>query len=128
MRQERCAAPASVAEFDADCHAALDWLALNPRVSAGRLGAMGFCIGGHLAFRAALQARARGTVCFYPTGVHDGKLGKDADAGTLSRVGEIQGEVMMVFGSADPHIPEEARAQLSAALTRAGTTFLRRTL
>src|SRR5436305_6696352 len=40
----------SVAEFDADCRAALDRLAAHARVvAAGRLGAAGFCIGGHLA-------------------------------------------------------------------------------
>src|SRR6266513_2895165 len=61
------AAKTSVAEFDADCRAA------HPRVATGRLGAMGFCIGGHLAFRAALNADVRATVCFYPTGVHDGR-------------------------------------------------------
>lgn len=116
----------AVADFDADCRVALDWLVAHPRVSAGRLGVMGFCIGGHLAFRAALQPDVRGTVCFYPTGVHDGKLGKDADAGSLARAGEIKGEVLLAFGTADPHVPEDARAKLAHALTSAGTSFTTR--
>ena len=116
----------AVAEFDADCRVALDWLAAHPRASAGRMGAMGFCIGGHLAFRAALQPDVRGTVCFYPTGVHDGKLGTDADAGSLARAAEIKGELLLVFGTADPHVPEDARAAIGAALTRAGTSFTTR--
>lgn len=118
----------SVAEFDADCRVALDWLKAHPRASASRLGAMGFCIGGHLAFRAALQPDVRGTVCFYPTGVHDGRLGKDEDAGTLARVraGGIAGELLLVFGTADPHVPEDARAVLAEALTSAGTSFATR--
>ena len=33
----------------------------------GDIGAMGFCIGGHLAFRAALQAEVKSTACFYAT-------------------------------------------------------------
>ena len=110
-----------VADFDADARASLDWLARDPRVDAQRLGAMGFCIGGHLAFRAALQPDVRATVCFYPTGVHDGRLGKDEDAGSLARAPEIRGELLLVFGSEDPHVPEPARTLLAGALGRAGT-------
>jgi carboxymethylenebutenolidase len=111
----------AVAEFDADCRVALDWLAQHPRAAKGRLGAMGFCIGGHLALRAALQPDVRATACFYPTGVQAGKLGKDADAGTIERLGEIKGELLLVFGTSDPHVPEDARAKIAEALTRAGT-------
>jgi carboxymethylenebutenolidase len=117
------AARTTVAEFDADARAALDYLAAHARVAEGRLGAAGFCIGGHLAFRAALQRDVRATVCFYPTGVHNGKLGRDADAGTLERVGEIRGTLLLVFGTADPHIPEDGRARITDALTRAGVNF-----
>lgn len=109
----------SVADFDADCRSVLDWLKSEKRVT--RLGAMGFCIGGHLAFRAALQPDVRAAVCFYPTGLHDGKLGKDADAGSLARAEEITGELLLVFGTSDPHVPEDARAKIAEALGRAGT-------
>jgi carboxymethylenebutenolidase len=114
----------SVAEFDADCRATLDYLKTHPQVAEGKLGAGGFCIGGHLAFRAALQPDVRATVCFYGTGIHNGRLGKDADAGSLARAGEIQGELLMIFGSADPHVPEDARATIKAALEKAGVKFL----
>ena len=109
----------SVAEMDADCRAALDWLAADARTT--KLGAMGFCIGGHLAFRAALQPDVRATACFYPTGVHDGALGSDADAGTLARFTEIEGELLLVFGARDPHVPAEGRAKIEAALVAAKT-------
>src|ERR1700736_310101 len=101
------AAKTPVTHFDADCRAGLDWLAAHPRVAHGKLGAMGFCIGGHLAFRAALQPDIRATVCYYGTGIHDGKLGQDADAGSLERAGEIRGELLMIFGTKDPHVPDE---------------------
>lgn len=117
------AARTTVAEFDADCRATLDWLKANPSVAEGKLGAGGFCIGGHLAFRAALQADVRATVCFYGTGVHNGRLGKDADAGSLARAGEIKGELLMIFGTADPHVPEDARAKIKDALQEAKTRF-----
>lgn len=111
----------AVADMDEDCHTALLWLSAHPRVARAAIGAMGFCIGGHLAFRAALQPEVRATVCFYPTGVHDGRLGRDADAGTLARVAEIEGDLLLVFGTRDPHVPEDARAKIAAALENAGT-------
>src|SRR3984893_7871750 len=46
------AARTSVAEFDVDCRAALDYLNQHEKVAPGNLAAAGFCIGGHLAFRA----------------------------------------------------------------------------
>src|SRR5581483_471194 len=103
------AAKTPVAHFDEDCRAVLDYLKGHPRVAEGRLGAGGFCIGGHLAFRAALQPDVEATACFYGTGIHNGKLGQDADAGSLERAGEIRGSLLMVWGTGDPHIPEEGR-------------------
>jgi carboxymethylenebutenolidase len=117
------AAQTSVAEFDADCRAVLDYLSGHARVEKGKLGAGGFCIGGHLAFRAALQPDVLATTCFYGTGIHNGQLGRDADAGSLQRASDIRGETLMVFGSSDPHVPEEGREKIRAELERAGTKF-----
>jgi carboxymethylenebutenolidase len=112
-----------VADFDADRAAVLDYLHAHPRVAS--LATFGFCIGGHLAFRAAFDPRVEKAVCCYPTGVHDGKLGADADAGTLARVEEIRGEMLLVFGTEDPHVPEDARAKICAAVsTKRVTTKL----
>ncbi len=119
MRGQDGAARTSAAEFDADRAAVLDHLASQPDVAPGKLGAMGFCIGGHLAFRAALDPRVKAAVCCYPTGLHNGRVGKDADAGTLARAGEIRGELLVVFGATDPHVPEDGRARVSAALSAA---------
>ncbi len=117
------AARTSVSNFDADCRAVLDFLAQDPRVAPGKLGAAGFCIGGHLSFRAALQPDVRATVCFYGTGIHDGKLGKDSDAGSLQAAKEIKGELLMIFGETDPHVPKEGREKIRAALQQAGVKY-----
>ncbi|HXF42065.1 MAG TPA: dienelactone hydrolase family protein [Blastocatellia bacterium] len=117
------AAKTSVAEFDADCRATLDYLKNHSQVAERKVGAGGFCIGGHLAFRAALQPDVKATVCFYGTGIHNGKLGKDADAGSLARASDIRGELLMIFGSADPHVPEAARAKIKDGLESAGAKF-----
>lgn len=110
----------SVKHFDEDGRAVLDWLSKHPKVAQGKLGAMGFCIGGHLAFRAALQRDVLATVCFYGTGIHNGKLGKDSDAGSLARAGEIRGELLMVFGANDPHVPSDGRRTIQDVLRKTG--------
>jgi carboxymethylenebutenolidase len=115
------AAATTTAQFDADRVAVLDFLAERPDVR--RISATGFCIGGHLAFRAALDPRVESTVCFYPTGLQDGKLGAD-DPGSLASAAEIDGRLMVVFGSRDPHVPADARAQIVSALYAAGLTDL----
>ena len=110
------AAATTTAQFDADRVAVLDFLAERADV----LLATGFCLGGHLAFRAAFDPRVAATVCFYPTGLHNGALGADADAGSLARAGDIGGRLLVVFGSRDPHVPAGARVEIVSALYAAG--------
>jgi carboxymethylenebutenolidase len=112
------AAGTTTSQFDADRAAVLDYL--EPRSDITALMAVGFCIGGHLAFRAAFDPRVAATVCFYPTGLHNGALGADADAGSLARAGTIGGRLMIVFGSQDPHVPADARIEIVSALYAAG--------
>lgn len=112
-----------VADFDADIRAALDWLEAEPRVLGGAFGAAGHCTGGHLAFRAAFDARVGATACWYPTGLHDGRLGADEDAGSLSRAAEIAGELLMIFGTRDPHTPEDGRRIIHERLEGSGARF-----
>ncbi len=112
------AAATPVAQFDADRVAVLD--AMEQREDVSELFVTGFCIGGHLAFRAAFDPRVAATVCFYPTGLHTGALGEDADAGSLARAAEVHGRLMIVFGSRDPHVPAPARLQVLSSLYAAG--------
>jgi carboxymethylenebutenolidase len=84
---------------------------------------MGMCLGGHLAFRAAMHPGVKAAACFYPTDIHSGTLGNGGKDGSLARVGEIQGELLMVFGRQDPHIPIEGRLQIHSALEAADRDF-----
>lgn len=113
---------AKTAAVDDDRRAVLSALSREVYVDAGAVFALGFCYGGHLAFRAALEPSVKASVCCYPTGVHADKCGGDA-ADTLARVGEIKGELLLVWGRNDPHIPAAGRAKIHAALEAAGTTF-----
>ncbi len=111
------AAATSTAQFDADRIAVLDHLAA--RSDTSDLFAVGFCIGGHLAFRAAMDQRVAATVCFYPTGLQNGGLGAGV-ADSLERAAGIRGRLMIVFGSRDPHVPAEARMHIISTLYAAG--------
>lgn len=115
LRGNDNAAKTPVAAYDADAAAVLDWLAADGGVDANRLGAVGFCIGGHLAFRAGLRPELKATVCIYPTGLQDGRVGSGV-ADSLQRVGEIQGALLTIFGSFDSHVPAEARNQILATI------------
>jgi carboxymethylenebutenolidase len=97
---------------------------LRSRVDCtGRLGAMGICMGGHLAFRAAMNPEVLGTVCFYATDIHKGGLGRGMKDDSMARAGEIKGELLMVWGRQDPHIPAEGRMKVLERLNEVGTNL-----
>ncbi|HEU4368752.1 MAG TPA: dienelactone hydrolase family protein [Methylomirabilota bacterium] len=108
--------------FDDDATVMLRALAADPACN-GRIGAVGFCIGGHLAFRAALQPEILAACCFYPTDLQGGILGEGKCGDTLARAGEVRGELVMLWGRQDPHIPDGARAAIYTALRDAGVRF-----
>jgi carboxymethylenebutenolidase len=112
-----------VAHFDEDCRAVLAYLKQQPNVAAEQLGAGGFCIGGHLAFRAALQPEVQATSCFYPTWLHNGKLGVGEQAVSLERAAEIRGELLVHFGALDPLIPAAGRTAVETTLQQAGVKY-----
>jgi carboxymethylenebutenolidase len=111
-----------LASYDADARAVLDHLKSCPDCT-GQLGAMGICIGGHLAFRAAMNSDVRGAACFYATDIHKGSLGKGMKDDSLARAKDIQGELLMIWGRQDPHTPLEGRLIVQARLNEVGVKF-----
>jgi carboxymethylenebutenolidase len=110
-----------VAAYDADARAALDFLAAHAACT-GRLGAVGICIGGHLSFRAAMNPDVLAAACFYATDIHKASLGLGGDD-SLARAGEIRGELLMIWGRQDPHIPAEGRLRIYQRLTEVDARF-----
>ena len=55
----------TMADFDADIMATVETLQ-NYTSCNGKIGAVGICLGGHLAYRAALLPKILATACFYP--------------------------------------------------------------
>jgi len=118
MRGNDDARRTAIADYDADCRAVIEFLKAESSVSPGQIGTLGFCIGGHLAFRAAFMSEIKASVCCYPTGIPSGKLGQGV-ADTIHRVSEIKGEMLIVFGTLDPHIPDSDRQTIITALSNA---------
>src|SRR3954466_15854700 len=55
-----------IAAYDDDARAMVAFLKSHPQCT-GRLGVIGICIGGHLAFRAAMNPDVLAATCFYAT-------------------------------------------------------------
>jgi carboxymethylenebutenolidase len=108
--------------FDNDARVMIAALKKHPSCN-GRLGVVGFCIGGHLAFRAAFNPEIEAACCFYPTDLHTGTLGEGQNADSLQRLGDILGELLMIWGRQDPHIPFEGRIKILTALHESGRRF-----
>jgi carboxymethylenebutenolidase len=111
-----------LASYDADARAALDHLKSRPDCT-GQLGAMGICIGGHLAFRAAMNPDVRATACFYATDLHTHSLAKGKNDDSLARAKDIHGELLMIWGRQDPHTPLEGRLIVQARLNEVSARF-----
>lgn len=111
-----------VSSYDDDARSALDYLKAHESCT-GRLGALGICLGGHLAFRTAMNRDVLATACFYATDIHSGTLGKGKSDDSLKRAGEIKGELLHIWGRQDPHVPLEGRILLKARLEEVGTEY-----
>jgi carboxymethylenebutenolidase len=77
-------------------------------------------IGSHLACRAALNLDVLAGVCFYATDIHKRGLGRGMNDDTLDRMGEATGEMLMIWGRQDPHVPREGRRLIYDAMNDAG--------
>jgi carboxymethylenebutenolidase len=111
-----------VSSYDSDARALLDHLRGLDDCN-GRLGTIGICMGGHLAFRAAMNPDVLATVCFYATDIHSHSLGLGKQDDSLQRAGEIKGELLHIWGRQDPHVPLAGRNLIKARLEEVGADF-----
>lgn len=87
----------------------------------GKVGAMGFCLGGALAFAAATTSRVDGrgpdaAVPYYGSAIND----------MLDQVAHLDCPTMFHYGNNDPFIPEEKIAEVEQAVAgRPGVVFHR---
>jgi carboxymethylenebutenolidase len=112
-----------VSSYDADTHALTEYLTSREDICTGSFGAVGVCIGGHLAFRAGMHPKIKATACFYATDIHSSTLGLGGNDDSLSKAGDIHGELLMIWGRQDPHVPDEGRALVYQRLVDCKRTF-----
>ncbi|KKY29965.1 putative dienelactone hydrolase [Diaporthe ampelina] len=120
--------------YDQDSCKTVDYL-LGLPTCTGLIGATGMCLGGHLALRAALDPRISATVCYFATDVHSRTLGPhdkpDLSATapspdsthTIDLLRRLKGEVSLIFGLKDTHVPDAGRDLIRAKLREAGVVF-----
>lgn len=111
-----------LADHDSDTFAMINWLEQQSFYS-GRSGSMGVCLGGHLAMRAALNPALGAACCLYATDLHSATLPASDENQTLNRAGDIEAELMMIWGRQDPHVPDQPRATINEALRTAGCHY-----
>jgi carboxymethylenebutenolidase len=109
-------------QHDSDTQALVDF-ALSQAYCSNKVGAIGVCIGGHLAYRAALNADVCAAFCLYPTDIHSSSLPSQAGNDSLSRTKDMHAELVMVFGKQDPHVPSEGRKIIYQTLEAQGIDF-----
>ncbi|KAJ7254061.1 dienelactone hydrolase [Mycena haematopus] len=124
----------TVAAYDEDATLSIDLL-MGLKNCNGRIAATGMCLGGHLAFRvsphtrqtaghtqsfqAAFDPRVLASVCFFATDIHGASLGKGGDDSLVRvRKGDLtgKGELVMIFGKQDTHVPRAGRDLIRATL------------
>lgn len=108
--------------YDEDATLAVDHLS-SLKTCTGRIGATGMCLGGHLAFRCALDRRVKAACCYFATDLHQHSLGAGKADDSLERAGDVTGELVMIFGKKDNHVPPEGRDLIRKTLHEKGVCF-----
>lgn len=105
----------SVAGLLNDIDATIAYLA-EADFTAPRIGVVGFCMGGTVAFLVAAHRRVGAAVTFYGSGVTEGRFGMKSMVDLAS---ELKGPWLGLYGDEDGGIPVEQVEALRAALPQA---------
>lgn len=107
-------------EMIADARAALAFLRARPDVRGERIGAMGFCIGGHMTYLTAAETDVAAAASFYGGGIA-APAGPGGGPSPIQRTAKIQGRILCLFGAKDALIPQPQVDAIRKALADAGT-------
>jgi carboxymethylenebutenolidase len=89
-----------------DIRTTVSALRARPEVGSARVGAIGYCMGGRLAYFAAATAGLDAAVAYYGGGIHD----------NLERAASIECPMQFHYAGEDPNIPPEAVQRVRAAM------------
>ncbi|HVO08925.1 MAG TPA: dienelactone hydrolase family protein [Burkholderiaceae bacterium] len=93
-------------EVGLDMVATVTALRARPEVHGGKVGAIGYCMGGRLAFLAAATAGVDAAVCYYGGGIQD----------QLDKAAAIKCPVQFHYAERDDHIPPAAVDKVRTAM------------
>jgi carboxymethylenebutenolidase len=114
---EKFFAPATPANIMSDTGAFLDYLAAQQDVKPGGIGTTGYCMGGLMSLTAAATYSDRIVAA---ASYHGGRLASDAPDSPHLLAPKIKARVYVAGAIEDPSFPDEMKARLEAALTKAG--------
>lgn len=112
----------SLLDHDTDTQALIEYCH-SADFCTGQVGAMGVCLGGHLAFRAAINPNVKAAFCLYATDIHSDTLPAPKEQQTFTLFPQVQGEVHFVWGKQDPHVPNEGRAKIYQRCLETGINY-----
>jgi carboxymethylenebutenolidase len=92
------------AGIERDIQSALAHLGGLPQADTGRIGAIGFCVGGFMAFLAACRTDVATAVCFYGGGIVNLREGLALEP-LLNETERIKVPILCIFGDQDASIP-----------------------
>jgi carboxymethylenebutenolidase len=91
-------------ELIADARATLSFLKRQNFVKGDKLGATGFCVGGHVAYLTACETEIKVAASFYGGGIAKPQ-GFGGAPSTVGRTSKITGKILCLFGDKDASIP-----------------------
>ncbi len=104
-------------EIVADARSAQSFLKRQNFVKGDRIGAMGFCIGGHVTYLTACETDVKAAASFYGGGIAK-EQGLGGAVSTIGRTSKIKGKILCLFGEKDPLIPMSEVDAIRAELNR----------
>jgi carboxymethylenebutenolidase len=106
-------------QMEADERAAFEWLTAQG-VTEGRVGAVGYCMGGRAAFLAGLSLPIGCATSYYGGGIAP----RGNNPGLLTRTAQLRCPVLLFWGGKDKHLtPDQVRA-VRDTLSDAGKNFI----
>lgn len=109
-------------EMIADAKATLAYLQGRKDVRGNKVGAIGFCIGGHMSYLTACETDVAASASYYGGGIAAPK-GPGGGQSTLSRTSRLKGRLLCFFGGKDLLIPSDQVDAIHDALAEAGSRY-----
>jgi carboxymethylenebutenolidase len=104
----------------ADARDTVAYLRGRDEVIGDKIGATGFCIGGHMTYLTACETDVAAAASYYGGGIAAPE-GPGGGEPTLARTSKISGRIVCYFGGQDTLIPSDEVEAVKSALAKAGT-------